>query len=281
MLLCCVLLCPTPKDPEPCFGERAGPSAPHLFWVWRCCGCGCCGCCWFGLPWTTFRRTPPPLDPPPPDRPKFRSFSSLSRHRSLFLRLSGCLLAEFWWCFEHRNPEMCTFRLSGCRVKPRRPHQTGPPGLHTTAPELQTCTFQFQGTCASKHHQNSTRRHPKKHRNSETVAGKGRKSAKFWAPTLSGPHPFGLFLGLGPPPFGAPPFWAPPFWAPLFQGLGPPPIGAPPFGAPFWVKHKNTKIGQSRSKNWPKSVWPKSIKTMIGQSRSKNWPKSVWPKSVN
>ena len=105
----------------------------------------------------------------------------------------------------------------------------GPPGFHTTARELQTCTF--QGTYASKHHQNSTRRPPKRHRNSETVAGKGRKSAKFLAPpTLRGPT-------FGAPPFWAPPFGAPPFAAPLFLGLGPPPIGAPPFGAPFWVKH--------------------------------------------
>ena len=81
LLFCCVvvLLCPTPKNPnpKPCLGERAGPSGPHLFWVWRCCGCGCCGCCWFGLPWTTFRRTPPPLDLPPPNRTKFRYFFPL------------------------------------------------------------------------------------------------------------------------------------------------------------------------------------------------------------
>ena len=25
---------------------------------------------------------------------------------------------EFWWCLQHRGPEMCTFGLSGCRVKP-------------------------------------------------------------------------------------------------------------------------------------------------------------------
>ena len=30
----------------------------------------------------------------------------------------GGLLVEFWWCFE--DPQMCTFGLSGCRVKPRR-----------------------------------------------------------------------------------------------------------------------------------------------------------------
>ena len=39
----------------------------------------------------------------------------------------------------------------------------------------------ISGFQRSKHHQNSTRRHPERHRKSETVAGKGRKRAKFWA----------------------------------------------------------------------------------------------------
>ena len=89
-------------------------------------------------------------------------------------------------------------------------------GSHTTAQELQTCTF--QGTCASKHQfHEKTPRETQKQRNG---GGKGRKSAKFWAPHPSGPHPFG---------------------APLSLGLGPPPIGAPPFGAPFWVEPRWVK----------------------------------------
>ena len=72
--------------------------------------------------------------------------------------------------------------------------------------------------------QNTTkipREDPQRDRNSETVAGKGRKSAKFWAPHPSGAPPFrgptlsgptlrgSTFLGLGPHPSGTPPFWAP------------------------------------------------------------------------
>ena len=38
---------------------------------------------------------------------------------SLFFSLSGGLV-EFWWCLKRRGPEMCTFGLSGCRVKPWR-----------------------------------------------------------------------------------------------------------------------------------------------------------------
>ena len=44
---------------------------------------------------------------------------------------------------------------------------------------------------AFKHHQNSTRRHPERHKKSETMAGNGEKNAKFWAPHPSGPHPSG------------------------------------------------------------------------------------------
>ena len=41
---------------------------------------------------------------------------------------------NFGGVFEDRDPEMCTFGLSGCGVKPRRPHQTGPPGLAHDSP---------------------------------------------------------------------------------------------------------------------------------------------------
>ena len=55
----------------------------------------------------------------------------------------------------------------GLRVKPRR--FPGPPGLHTTTRELQTCTFERPS--ASKHHHNSTRRPPERNKKSEIVAG--------------------------------------------------------------------------------------------------------------
>ena len=63
------------------------------------------------LHWTPLRRT----------AQNFALFLPFPATVSLFLCLSGGLLVEFWWCFEGRNPEMCTFGLSGCRVKPRRP----------------------------------------------------------------------------------------------------------------------------------------------------------------
>ena len=46
---------------------------------------------------------------------------------ALFVSLSlGVLSLNFGGVFEGRDPQMCTFGLSGCRVKPRR---VGHPGL--------------------------------------------------------------------------------------------------------------------------------------------------------
>ena len=125
MLLCCccvvVCCCAQPLKTQTLnLAWESGPALP------TCSGfgvvvLGCCGCCWFGLPWTTFRRTPPPRTPLRRTAQNFALFLPFSATVSLFLCLSGCLLVEFWWCFERRNPEMCTFGLSGCRVKPRRP----------------------------------------------------------------------------------------------------------------------------------------------------------------
>ena len=77
--------------------------------------------------------------------------------------------------------------------------------------------------------------------------GRGKKSAKFWAP----------------------PFGASPFGAPLFPGLGLHPSG-PTLCGP---KIQHHKIGRSR--NWAKSNWPNSRKKKlaeveIGRSRSRS-----------
>ena len=98
--------------------------------------------------------------PPPPDRPKFRSFSSLSRHRSFFSTRPG-----------------------------RR-------GSHTTAREFQTCTF--QGTCTSKHHQNSTRKPPEREQRMKFPVAPHPSGQPLSAPSPLGPRP------AGPTPFGAP-----------------------------------------------------------------------------
>ena len=45
--------------------------------------------------------------------------------------------------------------------------------------QLENSTCTFEGFRCFKHHQISTRRHPERHKESETVVGKGRKRAKF------------------------------------------------------------------------------------------------------
>ena len=101
----------------------------------------------------------------------------------------------------------------------------GPPGLHTTTRELQTCTYQFPSL--QKHHQNSTRRLPRERRKNEISCGREKKkSAKFWAP----------------PPFGPP------------SGSHHPtrPRPNPPTAQPAQTAHQR--------KNWPNTVWPNLVK---------------------
>ena len=121
----------------------ANPFLANPFFCVVVVGFGCV-CVWWvcsGLSAGPLRRTPLLPDPPPPDRPKFRAFSLSSRHNfHSFLPLFWSFSLNFGGVFEDRDPQMCTFGLSGCRVKPRRPHQTGPPGSHT-----QTRTFERPG----------------------------------------------------------------------------------------------------------------------------------------
>ena len=56
---------------------------------------------------------------------------------------------------------------------------SGPPGLHTTARELQTCTFEGPGL--QSHHQNSTKGPQRERRKNENSGVSGEKRAKFWA----------------------------------------------------------------------------------------------------
>ena len=140
---------------------------------------------------------------------------------------------------------MCTFGLSGCRVKPRRPHQTGPPGLAHDSPR--TLNVHISGPRRFKHHQTSTKGPQERERRKKIVAGRGKKKREILGPPLFGASTFRGLHSSGPPLFGAstlrglhssglPPsvphfFWV---WASTFRGLhssGPPPSG-PHF---FWV----------------------------------------------
>ena len=159
VLFCCVVVCccgvllcccaQPPKDPKTLPG-------PHLFWVWRLLWLWL----WLLLVWTSLDHLPP--DPPSTGHPSAGPpkislffFPFPPPFRSFCVSL-GLFLVEFWWCFEGRNLEMCTFGLLGCRVKPRRPHQTGPPGLAHDSPR--TPNVHISGPRHFKHHKNSTRK---------------------------------------------------------------------------------------------------------------------------
>ena len=68
---------------------------------------------------------------------------------------------------------MCTFRRFGLSCETPA---LGPPWLHTTARELQTCTFEGPGL--QKHHQNSTKP-PREEERMKIVAGDGKKERNF------------------------------------------------------------------------------------------------------
>ena len=89
----------------------------------------------------------------------------------------------------------------------------GAAGLHTTARELQTRTFEGSGASnTTKIPREDTQRDKK----SENGGGRGKKSAKFWAPTIRAPTLRGpalggpTFSGFGPSPFKPSPCVAPP-----------------------------------------------------------------------
>ena len=78
------------------------------------------------FPWTAL-----PLDRPSPGPPKISLFflPSPATKFVLFFPLWGSSRGILVVFLKRRDAQMCTFRLSGCRVKPRRPGLVGPPGL--------------------------------------------------------------------------------------------------------------------------------------------------------
>ena len=109
----------------------------------------------------------------------------------VFVVSCGCLsfvvvVRGVWLLFDHLAHDPSPRPLPSAAA-------SGPPGLHTTTRELQTCTFDGPG--ASKHHQKTTRRHTVRDKKSETGG-----------PHILGPisHPSGLhFFWVWAPSFGA------------------------------------------------------------------------------
>ena len=159
----------------------------------------------------------------PPSRrtaQNFRSFSSLSRHRLVVtVSLWGSsrrILVVF--LKTQVTLQMCTFGALGLSCEdPSGPTRRGRRGSHTTARELQTCTF--LAPRRFKTPPKFPRKRPKeREKKTKMVAGKGKKKREILGPPPCGSHPS------GPHPFGS--FGPPPVWGPL---------GYHPLGLPFWV----------------------------------------------
>ena len=202
-------------------------------------------------------RNRPSRDRLPLDRPKCRSFFSLSRRtiRS-FLSSLGVFSLNFGGVFEGRDPQMCTFGLSGCCVKPQR--LRGRRGFtrqpenskraHLSVPALQTPPKFNEKTPREGRKERMLRREREK------------KARNFGPPTLRAPTlrapPFGPHPS-GPHPSGKQPSGPPHFWPPLFLGWGPHPSnphflgpwGPHPLHPPTTTQHTQKNFKQFISKN--------------------------------
>ena len=161
---------------------------------------------------------------------------------------------------------MCTFGLSGCRVKPPQAPPDRAAGARTRQPEnSKRAHFRAPALLSPpKFHE----RIPRERKKKENCGGRREKKREILGSPPFGAPPFGE-TPFGAPTFGAPTFGAPTFRAPLFLGLGLHPRGLHPLGAPqMWSKN-------STSKNWRKSNWPKSKLAEVEIGRSRNWPKSI------
>ena len=139
----------------------------------------------------------------------------------------------------------CCCCFCGCGCHCCCAHEWGPPGFHTTAQELQTCTFQAPPLQTPPKFHEKTPRQKQKERNG---GGRGKKKREI----------------LGPPPFRAPPFGAPKWLffcaffilcshfffekegqkteTPILAKVGLSKVGHPNFG-----QSRSIKVGQSRS----------------------------------
>ena len=173
--------------------------------------------CWFvrvQCPRDCPSRRPPfrgPEDRLPEDRPSRRPpFPWTALNFALFSLSPAFLpsLEVFSWnfggVFERRDPQMCTFGLSGCRVKPRRlrgrrgftRQPVNSKRAHLSAPALQTPLKFHEKTPREGRKERILRRESEK------------KKRKFLGPPHPGPPPFGPPLHLG---------WAPTLLAPTLR----------------------------------------------------------------
>ena len=164
--------------------------------VWFVCGLCVfvcvfmCVCCVAWVSVSRFRfghvrcpRNRPSRDRPSPGPPKISFFFSLSRRKiRSFLPSLGVFSLNFGGGFEFQDPQMCTFWLNTItitkiegRALPRT--ASGPPGLHTTTRELQTCIYEGLGLQNTTKIQREDTQRGKKRTN--FAAGEGKKERNF------------------------------------------------------------------------------------------------------
>ena len=113
------------------------------------------------------------------------------------------------------------------------------------------------GTNASKHHQNSTRRHPERGKKKRKWRGGRGNKRKFLC--------------------------SPPFGAQLFLGVGPtlrgPTLRFPSLWGPTDTQHKNglAKIGRAKTRMAKNGLAQRELAKLV----KSGWPKMDWPKSVS
>ena len=181
------------------------------------------------LVWSCSLHQEPPFPGPPFPGPPFpwTPFPWTAQNFALFFSLSRRKIRSFL-------PSLKVFSLnfggvlktgtlkwlSGCRVKPRR--LRGRRGSHTTARELQTCTFERPGASNTTKIPREDPQRGKKRTN--FAAGQGKKREI-----------------LGPPPFEPPPFGPPTLRGPTFFWVAPPHPSNPHLSPPTHVNSKHTK----------------------------------------
>ena len=199
---------------------------------------------WTPLPRTTLQEPHRPL----PGPPNISLFFPLPPHFSFFLPSLGGPFVEVWWCLKSGT-------LKCARFRPRR----------------------------FKHHQNSTRRPPRKEER-KLWREREKKSAKYWARHPSGPHPSGpfFFLGSDASTLELPSLPSGPclLRCPLPSGpREPPPTRTAPPPLPSSPTHPPTrplKLKFGVGQTWFGRTW--CGQTWFGQSWC--WQNLVWPKLV-
>ena len=150
---------------------------------------------------TPLRRTPPPPDRPPPDRPPPDRPSAGPPKISLFFFPSPATIfilfslscwsfsLNFGGVFEDRDPQMCTFGLSGCRVKPPAAPPDRAAGARTRQPENSKRAF-FERPGASNTTKILRKRPKEREKIIKNCGGRGKKKREILGPHPSGPHPW-------------------------------------------------------------------------------------------